>query len=103
MTPGDSAFLASLPGWAFAFVLVLSRISAAVMLLPAFGEVELPSVIRAGLAIVFTLVLLPVVAPHLPPMRPKTSSCHCRKTNRRIRQSRLSKPSRWPTGISTCR
>lgn len=68
MTADDSALLASLPGWAFAFVLVLSRVAAAFMLLPAVGEVELPSVVRAGLAIAFTLVLLPVVAPLLPAM-----------------------------------
>ena len=68
MTTDDSALLAGLPGWAFAFVLVLSRIAAAFMLLPAFGEAELPPMVRAGLAIVFTLVLLPVVAPLLPAM-----------------------------------
>lgn len=68
MTADDAALLVDLPKWAFAFVLVLSRIAAAFMLLPAFGEAELPAMVRAGLAVVFTLVLLPVVAPLLPAM-----------------------------------
>jgi len=67
MTDSDAALLEALPGWAFAFVLVLARVSAAFMLLPAVGEAELPGTIRAGLAAAFTLVLLPVVAPLLPP------------------------------------
>ena len=66
MTADDQALLADLPGWAFAFVLVLSRVAAAFMLLPALGEAELPAPVRAGLALAFTVVLLPVVAPLLP-------------------------------------
>ncbi|MCC7284432.1 MAG: flagellar biosynthetic protein FliR [Acetobacteraceae bacterium] len=68
MTADDQALLAGLPGWAFAFVLVLSRVAAAFMLLPALGEAELPPMVRAGLALAFTVVLLPVVAPLLPPV-----------------------------------
>ena len=49
MTPEDSALLASLPGWAHAFVLVLARVSAAMMLLPPFGEAEVPAPVRAAL------------------------------------------------------
>ena len=67
MSDSDAALLEALPGWAFAFVLVLARVSAAFMLLPAVGEAELPGTIRAGLAAAFTLVLLPVVVPLLPP------------------------------------
>lgn len=60
---GDAALLAALPGWAFAFVLVLCRVGAVVMLMPGLGEVEPPAVVRAGLALAVTLLLLPVVAP----------------------------------------
>ncbi len=60
---GDAALLAALPGWAFAFVLVLCRVGAVVMLMPGLGEVEPPVVVRAGLALAVTLLLLPVVAP----------------------------------------
>ena len=62
----DEAFLASLPGLAFAFVLVLSRTSAIVMLLPGFGEVDPPPTVRAGLALALSLLLLPVIAPLVP-------------------------------------
>ena len=68
MTADDSALLAALPGWAFAFVLVLARVAAAFMLLPGLGEAEIPAPVRAGLAVAFTLVLLPVIAPDLPAM-----------------------------------
>lgn len=56
-------FLATLPGFAFAFALVLCRAGAAVMLLPGMGEMELPGMVRAGLALALTVLLLPVVAP----------------------------------------
>ena len=51
MNPDDTALLAALPGWAFAFVIVLARISAAVMLMPALGETEIPATVRAGIAV----------------------------------------------------
>jgi len=66
MTAADAALLAALPGWAFAFVLVLSRTGAVVMLMPGLGESEPPAVVRAGLAVVITLLLLPGVAPLVP-------------------------------------
>lgn len=66
MTAADAAFIAALPGWAFAFVLVLSRTGAVVMLMPGLGEAEPPAVVRAGLALVITLLLLPAVAPLVP-------------------------------------
>jgi len=37
MSGDDAALLAALPAWAFAFVLVMSRIGAAMMLLPGRG------------------------------------------------------------------
>ena len=58
----DVDLLASLPGLAFAFALVLSRTSVVVMLLPGIGEAEPPSVVRAGLALALSLLLLPGVA-----------------------------------------
>jgi flagellar biosynthetic protein FliR len=56
----------ALPAWAFAFVLVLSRIASACMLIPALGEAELPAMVRAGFATAVTFLLLPVVMPQLP-------------------------------------
>ncbi|MDQ2801381.1 MAG: flagellar biosynthetic protein FliR, partial [Pseudomonadota bacterium] len=58
--------LAALPGWAFAFVLVLARVGSAVMLLPGFGEADTPAVVRAGLTLALTLLLVPVIAPEVP-------------------------------------
>ncbi len=66
----EAALLQALPGFAFAFALVLCRTSAAVMLLPGIGEAELPSVVRAGLALALTLLLLPAVAPLVPAAGP---------------------------------
>lgn len=62
----DAALLAALPGWAFAFVLVLCRSGAVVMLMPGLGEAEPPAVVRAGLALAITFLLLPGVAPLVP-------------------------------------
>ena len=59
----DAEALAALPGLAFALMLVLCRVGAAVMLLPGLGEVEAPAVVRAGLALALSALLLPVVAP----------------------------------------
>jgi flagellar biosynthetic protein FliR len=66
----DAAFLADLPGWAFAFVLLLARISAALMVIPALGEQQIPTLMRAGVALALTLLLLPGLAPELPPPPP---------------------------------
>jgi len=62
----DAALLAALPGWAFGFVLVLARVSAAVTLLPVVGEAELPMTVRAGVALALTILLLPAVTALLP-------------------------------------
>ena len=63
----DQAFLGSLPGFAFAFVIVLSRTGAIVMLLPGLGETDPPPTVRAGLSLALSVLLLPVVAPLVPP------------------------------------
>ncbi len=60
--------LATLPDWAFAFVLVLGRIGAALTLLPGLGEASPPAMLRAGLAIGITALLLPGIAPLVPQM-----------------------------------
>jgi flagellar biosynthetic protein FliR len=69
MAGGDSlaGFLATLPQEAFAFALILTRVSAAVMLMPGFGMSEIPAMVRAGVALLVTLVLPPLLAPHMPP------------------------------------
>ena len=48
MTGDDAALLAALPAWAFAFVLVMARVGAAMTLLPGLGEAEPPAMVRAG-------------------------------------------------------
>ncbi|HEX5325754.1 MAG TPA: flagellar biosynthetic protein FliR [Acetobacteraceae bacterium] len=74
MTGNDAVLLAALPGalpqalplWAFGFVLVLGRVGAAVMLLPGLGEAEAPAIVRAGIALALTILLLPGLAPMIP-------------------------------------
>ncbi len=63
----DAALLASLPAWAFAFVLVLSRCTMAVMLLPALGEAEPPAMLRIGLSLGLVALVLPGVGIVRPP------------------------------------
>ncbi len=58
--------LATLPAWAFAFVLVMGRIGAALTLLPGLGEASPPPMLRVGLAIGITVLLLPGIAPLIP-------------------------------------
>ena len=53
--------------WAFGLMLVLARVVGAIMLLPGLGEVAPPSMVRAGLALCVTLLLLPILLPDLPP------------------------------------
>lgn len=58
--------LASLPGWAFGFLLVVARIGTASMLLPGVGEAELPATVRLIFAVALSAMLLPVLGPSLP-------------------------------------
>lgn len=62
------ALLAALPGWGFGLALVLCRVGAACIMLPGVGEAEMPATVRMGFALGFTVLLLPVVAPLLPPL-----------------------------------
>jgi flagellar biosynthesis protein FliR len=59
---------ASLLDWAPAFALVLARVGAAMMLLPGLGENAAPAMVRAGLALSLTILLLPEVRPLTPPI-----------------------------------
>ena len=61
-----AAFLAGLPGWAFGLMLVLSRVGGVAMLMPGLGEAEVPMPVRAGVALLLSLLLLPGVLPILP-------------------------------------
>ncbi len=49
-----------LPALAAAFMLVFARIGAMVMLLPGFGEANIPVRIRLAIALALTLILLPM-------------------------------------------
>ncbi|MFO1068048.1 MAG: flagellar biosynthetic protein FliR [Geminicoccaceae bacterium] len=50
------------------FLLVFARLGAALMLLPGFGELYVPSRIRLLLALAVTAALAPVLLPHLGPV-----------------------------------
>ncbi|MBS0995290.1 flagellar biosynthetic protein FliR [Gluconobacter cerinus] len=55
----------ALTEWALAFVLVLCRTGATVMVMPGLGEQSLPMMIRAGIALTLTFLILPLVLPLL--------------------------------------
>lgn len=59
---------AALPGLAYAFMLTLARVGCAILLLPGFGEAEIPGMVRAGLAVAVTAAILPAVGPLMPPL-----------------------------------
>lgn len=60
--------LQSLVGAALAgFALVFLRVGAIMALLPAFGERSIPARVRLVLALAFTLIIAPAVAPLIPP------------------------------------
>ena len=62
----DFALPPDLDRWAFGLMLVLARVGGAIVLLPGLGEAAPPSMVRAGLALCVTLLLLPVLLPDLP-------------------------------------
>ena len=68
MNPGadELAVLASLPAWAFAAMLLLSRVGSACMLLPGIGEMEVPMTVRAGFVLLLVALLLPVLLADMP-------------------------------------
>lgn len=58
----------SLLGWAPVFALVLARVGATMALLPGLGESAAPAIVRIGLALSITILLLPVAQPLTPPV-----------------------------------
>lgn len=52
----------------FAFLLVFTRIGAAMMLLPGFGESYMPPRLRLMIALGLALVIVPIVSSGLPPL-----------------------------------
>src|SRR5205823_1099173 len=52
--------ISMLPALAAAFMLVFARVGTMVMLLPGFGETNIPVQIRLGIALGLTLILLPL-------------------------------------------
>jgi flagellar biosynthetic protein FliR len=60
--------LAALLDWAPAFALVLARVGATMALLPGLGEAVAPAVVRIGLALSITILLLPELQPMMPPL-----------------------------------
>ncbi len=63
----------ALTGQVFAFLLIFTRLGTAFTLLPGFGDSYVSQRIRLLLALAVSFVVLPVLAPHLPPM-PKSAS-----------------------------
>lgn len=57
---------AALLEWAPAFALVLARIGAAMALLPGLGEAVAPAIVRIGLTLSLTILLIPDIQPMVP-------------------------------------
>ena len=55
-----------LPATAFFYVLIFARVGSILMLMPALGEMTIPARMRLSFALVFSLVLYPLVQPQLP-------------------------------------
>lgn len=55
-----------LPATAYFYVLIFARVGSILMLMPALGEMSIPARMRLGFALVFSLVLYPMVQPQLP-------------------------------------
>jgi flagellar biosynthetic protein FliR len=63
----DIALTQALLSWSFAFMMVLCRCGAAIMLLPGIAEDGTPATLRVGLTVAITILILPPVSPLLPP------------------------------------
>jgi flagellar biosynthesis protein FliR len=59
---------AALLEWAPTFALVLARVGAAMALLPGLGEAVAPAIVRIGLALSITVLLMPELQPTMPPV-----------------------------------
>lgn len=63
----EAAWLEQLPLLAFQAALLMARLGACALVLPGLGEADVPAPLRLGLALAVTALLLPVLAPELPP------------------------------------
>jgi flagellar biosynthesis protein FliR len=57
------------PELASAFILVLVRVGAVIMMSPLFGDASVPATVKWGLSILITLLLFPLVRAGIPPMK----------------------------------
>ena len=55
-----------LPGVAYAYIVIFARVGSMLMVLPAFGERIIPARMRLSFALIFALVLYPLVSDLLP-------------------------------------
>lgn len=55
-----------LPETAYLYLIVFARVGSMLMLMPALGETSIPARMRLGFALVFSLVLYPMLRPQLP-------------------------------------
>lgn len=55
-----------LPAWTFAFLLIVCRTGAALLLLPGLGEQEIPAQVKIGITLAIAALLWPALAPGLP-------------------------------------
>lgn len=67
MNDADAALLAVLPALVVQAAMIFCRMGAAAMLLPGLGETEVPATIRLSLGVLLTSLMLPLLAPALPP------------------------------------
>jgi len=54
--------------WCMGFLLVLARVGAVLVQLPGLGEAVAPPMAKIAVALAMTLLLLPVLEPHIPPL-----------------------------------
>lgn len=54
--------------WTPSFALVLARVGASMVLLPGLGEAVAPALVRIGVALSVTILLMPIVQPIMPPL-----------------------------------
>jgi flagellar biosynthesis protein FliR len=59
-----------LGAWLWAGFLVFLRVGGMVALAPGFGEQSIPAGLRLAVALAFSLIVLPALAPNLPPQPP---------------------------------
>ena len=57
-----------LPETAYLYLLIFARVGTILMLMPALGEQIIPARLRLSFALLFALVLYPLLAPSLPPL-----------------------------------